>query len=75
MGVIIWQCSEAHESRVKHKDELRRLKRRRLEEEMKLELKLKEWQQTKSLAELDRHALRLEGEIDELHARRTRDQM
>ena len=47
--------------------EVNRVRVKRMEAEAKLDLKLREWQQTKSLEDLERHRRRLEGELDSLH--------
>jgi hypothetical protein len=38
-----------------------------MEAQAKLDLKLHEWQQTKSLEDLERHRRRLESQLDEMH--------
>ncbi len=48
--------------------ERNRIRLEQLRRQSELDLKLSEWQQTKSLEDLERHRQRLETSLDEMHA-------
>ncbi len=48
--------------------ERNRIRLDQLRRQSELDLKLSEWQQTKSLEDLERHRQRLETSLDEMHA-------
>jgi hypothetical protein len=48
--------------------ERNRIRLEQLRRQSELDLKLSEWQQTKSLEDLERHRQRLEAGLDELHS-------
>ncbi len=53
--------------------ERNRIRLEQLRRQSELDLKLSEWQQTKSLEDLERHRQRLEAGLDEMHSDRERE--
>ena len=69
LGAAVWTQSDGYKERVRMQRALNDLELERLRRETELELKLKEWQHTTSLEDLQRHRRRLERELDDLHER------
>ena len=71
--VAVWGIGRVLNA-VSFRREQNKIRLEQLRRQSELDLKLSEWQQTKSLEDLERHRQRLEANLDEMHTDMNREQ-